>query len=93
MRYMATPSISQDALKAKYVEILQGLHVLAISYLGFTATEQSGNTDSLVDTDFCVQMKVLVLKYLVSCSTSMVLSSERILPRYLKLLTVVYQYQ
>ena len=34
----------------------------AVSNPGFTTVEEGGDADRLVDTDFCVEMKVLVLK-------------------------------
>ena len=34
----------------------------AVSNPGFTAVEEGGDADCLVDTDFCLKIKVLVLK-------------------------------
>ena len=50
MRHTITLGNSQDALKAVYVEAVQGLDEAAVSYPSFTAVEE-GNADGLVDAD------------------------------------------
>lgn len=62
MRHLVTPSNIQDAMKTAYMKLLQGPDVAALSYPGFTAVEEDGDADCLVDTDFCVQINVFVLK-------------------------------
>lgn len=62
VRHSVTPSDSQDALETADVEVFQGLDVAAVSNPCFTAVEEGGDADCLVDTYFCVEMKVLVLK-------------------------------
>jgi len=61
-RHSVMPSDSQDVLETADVEVFQGPDVVAVSNPGFTAVEEGGDADSLVDADFCVEMKVLILK-------------------------------
>ena len=56
------PGDSQVALQTADVKVFQGLDVAAVSNPGFTAVEEGGDADRLVDTDFCIEMKVLILK-------------------------------
>lgn len=58
MRYLVTPSNTQDVMKTAYMKLLQGPDVAAVNYPGFIAVEEGGDADCLVDTDFCVQIKV-----------------------------------
>ena len=52
VRHSVTPSDSQDALETADVEVFQGLDVAAVSNPGFTAVEEGGDADRLVDADF-----------------------------------------
>ena len=62
MRHTITPCNSQDALKALYVELLQGPDVAAVSYPGFAAVEESSDADGLIYRDLCAEMKMFVLE-------------------------------
>ena len=46
----------QPVLPGNYLDgkLFQGLVVAAVSNPGFTAVEEGGDADRLVDTDFCV---------------------------------------
>ena len=44
------------------MKLFQGLDVTAVSNPGFTAVEEGGDADCLIDRDFCASVKVLVLK-------------------------------
>ena len=49
------PSDSQDALQTADVEVFQGLDVAAVSNPGFTAVEEGGDADRLVEADFVLR--------------------------------------
>lgn len=70
MVHTITSCNAQDALKAAYVELFQGLGVSAVCYPGFAAVEESNGATAAS----------LILFW---TSLSMVVLSERILPRHL----------
>ena len=44
------------------MEMFQGLDVAAVGHPSLTAIVKGGDKDSMVDTDLCMEMKILVLK-------------------------------
>ena len=44
------------------MEMFQGLDVAALGHPSLTAIEKGGDANSMVDTDLCMEMKILVLK-------------------------------
>ena len=63
LRHMITPGEAKDALEAADMEALQGLDVTAICGPSFTTVEEGGDADSLVDSNFSVQVEVVILEY------------------------------